>query len=470
MDKIYRFRGTSALLDEDDGKGFEELEKQQIYFATSDALNDPIEGLRKVYWDGDKVIWSNFIKNYSLVLTNLFIQHEISGNTHKLEVEHIDVFLNSLHLPTPQYRELANKIASRVLRSWSVRTVVNMLSMRQSRIYREELAFFLSSIHTTILHIIAKSIASQQLPASQVRGFPKPKLRKQLKQLSYPRKILKSRLPSNVEAEAMRDFSQKYEMELLSKQLSQEFFDQALHNDNTVLLVSLFPKLYIERLELLAFPSWSTACFMESYRDSAIWGYYAQEHRGCGLIFNVEDNALRLYEAPGTSPNEGRLFQFYKVDYDSGIGEIDFFRMLGQLPMKDIEEFWMTHDGKVSKCADFLAIDSKDFHSMYWDTYRQGITRKTRHWENEREHRLIFDHTFIDASDKDTRTLRYNFTSLRGIIFGIKTTEQNKYKILKIIREKCKQHNRTDFEFYQAYYESKTDSIQKYRLNLSLVS
>ncbi len=38
---FYRFRSTNALLD-----GWQELEKQEIYFAPPDDLNDPMEGFK----------------------------------------------------------------------------------------------------------------------------------------------------------------------------------------------------------------------------------------------------------------------------------------------------------------------------------------------------------------------------------------------------------------------------------------
>ena len=33
---------------------FQELEKQTIYFASPEELNDPMEGLRDIVWDGDE--------------------------------------------------------------------------------------------------------------------------------------------------------------------------------------------------------------------------------------------------------------------------------------------------------------------------------------------------------------------------------------------------------------------------------
>ena len=57
MAEFFRFRSVDALL----GK-YQELEKQTIYFASPEELNDPMEGFRDIVWSGDKLsglIFSN---------------------------------------------------------------------------------------------------------------------------------------------------------------------------------------------------------------------------------------------------------------------------------------------------------------------------------------------------------------------------------------------------------------------------
>ena len=60
MAEFFRFRSMKYLLD----KKYQELEKQTIYFASPEELNDPMEGFRDIVWSGDKIVWTNFIKNY----------------------------------------------------------------------------------------------------------------------------------------------------------------------------------------------------------------------------------------------------------------------------------------------------------------------------------------------------------------------------------------------------------------------
>jgi len=58
---FYRYRPIKAVLDE-----YHELENQEIYFSTTDELNDPMEGFKDLFWSGDKIVWRNFLKHYVL--------------------------------------------------------------------------------------------------------------------------------------------------------------------------------------------------------------------------------------------------------------------------------------------------------------------------------------------------------------------------------------------------------------------
>ena len=73
-----------------------------------------------------------------------------------------------------------------------------------------------------------------------------------------------------------------------------------------------------------------------------------------------------------------------------------------------------------------------------------------------------------DLNEAKRRTLTYNFSSLKGIIFGIGTPDNDKLKIIETIHKKCKENKRTDFEFFQAYYCHETGDIQKEKLHPKL--
>ena len=69
-------------------------------------------------------------------------------------------------------------------------------------------------------------------------------------------------------------------------------------------------------------------------------------------------------------------------------------------------------------------------------------------------------------SDPKDRSLYYEFSSLKGIVFGIKTTTEDKLKVIKIIERKCRETERDDFKFYQARYSPEEKCITYSEMSL----
>ena len=61
-------------------------------------------------------------------------------------------------------------------------------------------------------------------------------------------------------------------------------------------------------------------------------------------------------------------------------------------------------------------------------------TFKTKDWAYEQEYRLILENNSGQLNEKDHRKLTYDFDSLKGIIFGMRT--KDKVKIRFIEKEK----------------------------------
>ena len=81
---------------------------------------------------------------------------------------------------------------------------------------------------------------------------------------------------------------------------------------------------------------------------------------------------------------------------------------------------------------------------------------------------MILHSIIADLDEKRRRTLTYNFSSLKGIIFGINTSDNHKLKIIETIHKKCRENERTDFDFFQAYYCHETGAIKKDKLLIKL--
>ena len=248
---------------------------------------------------------------------------------------------------------------------------------------------------------------------------------------------------------------------------------------NRQLLIFDFPRVYLKQIGELLYLNWYVACFMRDYHNSSAWGHYGDNHKGVCLIFEAETtgkmNCLTLNQITGYSNDREvwnpSLRAFYEVNYQDKIDEIDFFRSIGCLPITRLKKAWYSdQNGNLSECGAHLGTggDELAWRENYWANFYRDITAKTKDWEYEQESRLILYSMLTDLREKRQRTLTYNFSSLKGIIFGINTSDSDKVEIIEIINKKCQENNRTDFEFFQAYYCPETGNIQKHKLHLPL--
>ena len=101
------------------------------------------------------------------------------------------------------------------------------------------------------------------------------------------------------------------------------------------------------------------------------------------------------------------------------------------------------------------------------NNFFRDITTKIKDWAYEQEYRLVLADESSQFSEKSDRKLTYDFDSLKGIIFGMRTPTEDQMKIIKIIeKKKCDRNNQNDFQFFQADYSAKDGEIRKHRVQL----
>ena len=112
--------------------------------------------------------------------------------------------------------------------------------------------------------------------------------------------------------------------------------------------------------------------------------------------------------------------------------------------------------------------DIETWQNNYWSNLDRDVCSKTKDWEYEQEYRLVL-HGLLDTSlDKRRRTLTYDFNSLKGIIFGMRTSDEDKLRVIEVIRRKCEENDRMEFRFLQAYYSPETGDIRATDFQLTL--
>ena len=222
-----------------------------------------------------------------------------------------------------------------------------------------------------------------------------------------------------------------------------------------------FSSVYLKEIEKLLWFNWRTACFTDNYHNSSVWSVYGDNHKGACLIFESTDGLLQLDLNQGAIAGREAI-EFRKVVYGAKLNEIDFFRSIGRTTVGQAEKLWYTDaEGKFSECGSHIQREGERvfWHKSYWADFYWNTTSKTKDWEHEQEWRLVLEDRWLDEGEG--RTLTYDFNSLKGIIFGIRASDEDILKAIKIIQKKCKKHERTDFKFYKAEYSHKTGDIRK---------
>ena len=163
MVEFFRFRSIDSLLGE-----YQELEKQTIYFASPEQLNDPMEGFRDIVWDGDKIIWTNLFKHYVFCLHQSYFFVRISDST-ELEAESIPILGGWNRLPTPEAKNLFEDIWHNFLNVPNIREIIEALAHTKRKIRYREIGYYLRVIHLVLLKEIVKSyIAHGLIPKSEM--------------------------------------------------------------------------------------------------------------------------------------------------------------------------------------------------------------------------------------------------------------------------------------------------------------
>lgn len=209
-----------------------------------------------------------------------------------------------------------------------------------------------------------------------------------------------------------------------------------------------FPKVYINQLLQMIYPESFVVCFSAKNDDSAMWGDYAGQHKGVCLIYETDENqALRI---------DDRLIKAEKVVYGEGNAERDFFETFGRLTFPQIRR-WLTGTSGISSCIS--AFENKDvWREKYWNAFNMKNYRKLASWAYEEEYRLVIEYSFYDYSTPETWTLTYDSKTLKGVIFGIRTSEYDKLQIVESLSSKTDLNK--DFAFWQAEYDESQQRIR----------
>ena len=468
MARVYRFRSADRLLGSS-----RELDKQEIYFASPEELNDPTEGLRPIVWRGDSIVWTNFFRHYVYCLHWTCIRFALAAKDMRIQKIPIPVMGDVHHAMTPSMTNLNDLAFENTSKQANLSKLVDAMANWEGLIRDMNVLFFLQPFHLTAINGIRA--------AHRANGHDIPHLADEL----FPDTV--ARIPELLELATQIQYDNATDMvlELSSKMLEGLYFggkyainrrfratQQHMLEDNLRFLYFDFPRVYLQDLAQLLYPNWYAACFSKNCKNAAVWASYGDDHKGICLVFKTtaesQTQGLTLNSlvrsGAAAEDQQARVHKFYDVDYGAETVDIDFFRSIGRLTIPNLLKTWYTDDtGNLSECASHLGPDEGAWRKQYWDRFVPGIVQKSGDWRHEAETRLVLYSPFDDLTPKE-RTVRYEFESLDEVIFGIRTPDSQKMDIIETIKNKCVERGRDRFRFSQAYYSRKTDSIESYEL------
>ncbi len=103
---------------------------------------------------------------------------------------------------------------------------------------------------------------------------------------------------------------------------------------------------------------------------------------------------------------------------------------------------------------------------MFQEKLLDQNLRKLTDWSFEKEYRLILN-GFLEPkyNTAENRKIKYNLKSLRGVIFGINTSLQDKKEIFYMILNICQKEKSDHIKLYQAVYSYDNNEIKTIELD-----
>lgn len=271
-------------------------------------------------------------------------------------------------------------------------------------------------------------------------------------------------------SEIMRTYTLQYDNRDIFSALLKE---KLIGAKNFEFIQKQYTSYFIDKLESYIEPRWFTACFMNNYNNSSIWGSYGNNHAGICMEYKqtILDSKFKmevLLEKENMFADKHKELELQQVIYSKKLNEINFFSYIIKIMQKKdyIQKQWFyDENGNASEYLARFSSNKNSWLNEYNRMWLNAITIKDEVWKFEDEYRLVINDFWDDYPDSGIK-LKYDFNDLISITFGIKTSTIDKYNIARIIFGKCEKYERNDFKFYQAYYDETSGKIEREEIPL----
>lgn len=462
---FYRLRSLDRLLgdkwQENDGKSGE-LAKQEIYFASPSELNDPMEGFSNIVFKGDKIVWHNFFKHYVLCLERMYNTYNSLGSKEKLvDLSSLPIYETYNIFLTAKNKKMFDGVYMDFKAEYG--EVIDKIAERTTTITLYELHSYLRVIHTFIFDIIEKHYIPN-IPfhiKNDTEALNKTNKNNIIQAINATEQLKNKSLKLNNDKQNTNTVAILHEiLKTIIDSMNLNPLLQHLTKNQRFMQYS-FPDTYLQNLDKLMYPEYRVACFLKEAYNSSVWGHYADGHRGVCLIFKSHNKYLNLFGInPFSEEKQNHTLEFKAIHYKS-FDKIDFFEnVCARLTGRELSYWYQNENGEKSPIMSKIFANEDKWRKKYWKKAEKRLLTKTKDWKYEKEYRLTINSFLKDKIEGQERIFKYNFNDLDGIIFGINTPQDAKEKIIDIVRQKCKNNNRQEFNLYQAYYCDKNKNIQ----------
>lgn len=449
--KLYRYRRVERAL--------EEIENGTWYFASREELNDPIEGYVRVYWQGDKPAWEGLFRNYACSLCAMIYYYLVAGEktySDKKFKEILKDFRNhSLLRNIHQFDNLPlgialKELSQQFLNDSVVQGLIEFYGDNNIRCSAKELHLILTTVHHSAFKACLKKLQIDSPDYFDVMSLVKPFPVEHLRSITEIKRKNILELSSDILADTL-EWGMSFKFDI-PEDTSKMRLEDKQHLMNLEVRLN-YPSIYISQLTELLYPDGYVVCFSAQNDNSAMWGNYAQNHTGVCLVYEThESNGKDVISLVN------RKMELVKVKYSDVTLQKNFFDTLVDRPYNELE-YWLTDaNGKRSGYLKEKTYydQNTEWRNLYWKEYKEKFFTKLTDWTSEQEYRALL-HSRDKLNCTTDRTLMYDKSALKGIIFGISTSAEDKIKLIQKIRNVPELSN--DFSFYQAEYDDEQQRI-----------
>lgn len=505
--KLYHYRNINSAL--------KEINDETFHFSSKEELNDPLEGYIRVYWKSDKTAWECLFHNYICSLANAIDLYLLAADEKTLR--HNSLLIDIHSFDNEKFREILDELSQEFLSYDNVKNMIRLLGNHELKVNEDELEFVLRFLHMNAMYLCIKKYTSEgYIPALEgnsilenlkrfsfgknkssidfetfEKAYTGEKITDEVRNIiteiaeSYSEEIIEANMiifgsknhnflygkrekNKSLDSEENIQNDSKTKLNTIKSSNDKSFINNTTDKEmrckseeskerqhrNWLTLMLDFPQVYVEQLKEMIYPEGYTVCFSANNDDSSMWGNYAEEQRGVCLIYDVDTE--NKDDSRAFCPN---ALSIKKVEYKEKLIERNFFETFGRLTISQIKSWLTGSDGSESKSMKVFK-DVDKWRREYWQTFEAKWYRKLPAWKHEAEYRLVIDNMFGNFTDPKNRNLRYDLKHLKGVIFGLRTSEYDKSRIVSAVISK---HNLSEnFEFYQAYFDD-TDMKLKVR-------